>query len=323
LGDLGISKVTPEISDLFAIGQPVVRLGMGGCPLGGHDWGAVDDADSVAAVRRALEGGVNFFDTADVYGLGHSEELLAAALGPDRHRVIVATKFGMRWDANRRPWKDTSPGYLRVAIENSLRRLRLSCVPLYYIHWPDGATPIAETMAELVRCRDQGKLRWIGLSNFSPAQVREAVSVAPVHALQVAMSVLDHALADELLPLARQTGIGLVTWGSLSQGLLTGKFNAQSRFPPNDRRCRYANFIGEQFQENIRRVETVKQIAARTGRTPAQVALRWLLDTPGVGVALVGGKRPAQIEENLGALDWQLDESDYQTLAAISLRAPT
>ncbi len=312
--------MTMETSLLFGTDQPLGRVGLGGCPLGGHGWGAVDDAESIATVRRALDLGVNHFDTADAYGLGHSEELLSAALGERRHQVIVASKFGVRWDANHRTWKDASPGYLRLAVENSLRRLRLSCIPLYYVHWPDGVTPIGETMGELVRLREEGKLRWIGLSNFGPAQVREAMSVGPVHALQVPMNLLDHALADELLPLVRQTGMTLVTWGSLAQGLLTGKFSVDSRFPADDRRRRYENFIGERFQENVQRVEGIKQIAQRTGRTPAQLSIRWLLDTPGVGVALSGAKHPAQIEENLGALGWQLDENDYATLAATSRR---
>jgi myo-inositol catabolism protein IolS len=304
------------IESIFLSGadQSLSRIGFGGCPIGGHGWGTVDDRESVAAIRRAVELGVNFFDTADVYGLGHSEEVLASSLGPMRHDVVIATKFGVRWDSTRRTWKDTSPKYLRSAIEESLRRLKLSCIPLYYVHWPDGVTPIQETMAELVRCRQEGKLRWIGLSNFSSVEVQQAMTIGKVNAVQVSMNILERDIAEELLPLIRKTGTTLVTWGSLAQGLLTGKFNAHSQFSESDRRHRYDNFCGEQFQENIKRVEVIKRIAEEVGRTPAQVAIRWLLDTHGVGIALSGAKRPAQIEENLGALGWQLEDADYQAL---------
>jgi myo-inositol catabolism protein IolS len=288
-------------------------VAMGGCPIGGHGWGHVDDAESVAAVRRAVELGVNFFDTADVYGLGHSEQILAQALGPKRREVVIATKFGVRSE-NGRTWKDASPGYLRSALDASLRRLQIDCIPLYYVHWPDEKTPVADTMAELARCRQQGKIRGIGLSNFSAAQVREAAAVAPVEALQVQFSLVDRLAAAELLPLARELGTTLLTWGSLAQGLLTGKYDARSTFVPEDRRRRYDNFRGAKFAENLRAVERLRAVATSIGRTPAQVALRWLLDTPGVCAVLFGAKRPTQVDENVASAGWRLSASDYQAL---------
>ncbi len=303
-----------ETVELGGTGQFVSRVAMGGSPISGHGWGDVDEAESVDAVRRAFDLGVNFFDTADVYGLGHSERVLSRALGRKCHEVVIATKFGVRWSDNAKPWKDISPDYLRKALDASLRRLQIDCIPLYYVHWPDGKTPIVDTMAELVRCRQQGKIRWIGLSNFSAEQVREATSVTPLQALQVQFSLADRLKAAELLPLARELGATLVTWGSLAEGLLTGKYDACSTFAGGDRRRRYDNFRGAKFTENLRLVEGLRRVAHSLGRTPAQVALRWLLDTPGVGCALFGAKRPAQIEENVQAAGWRLSVAEYQAL---------
>lgn len=305
-----MNKVALGRSDLR-----VTRLGMGGCPLGGHGWGHVDDADSIRAVQRAMDLGVNFFDTADVYGLGHSEELLARALGNKRKDMVIASKFGVRWDASGNTTKDISPGYARLALENSLRRLGLDCIPLYYIHWPDDVTPIAETMRALVQFQEQGKIRWIGVSNFSTSQLAEALSVADVQALQVQFSLVDRGPEKELLPFSQSAGVPIITWGSLAHGLLTGKYGADAKFGPDDRRSRYENFKGEKFQRSLAVVEHLRKTARRIGVQPAQLALRWVLETPGVGCALFGAKTPEQVESNLGALGWSLPPEDYQELA--------
>jgi len=292
----------------------ISRLGLGGCPLGGHGWGKVDDSESLAAVRRAVDRGIAFFDTADVYGLGHSEEILAKGLGALRHKVVIASKFGVRRDAGGRTCKDISPLYLRTALEASLRRLRVDCIPLYYAHWPDGVTPVTEVMSELMRVREEGKIRWIGLSNFSSPEVEQALAVGPVHAVQAQFSLLARRSAADLLPVVRRSKTALVTWGSLAQGMLTGEFDARSIFAADDRRSRYEAFQGAAYRTNLAAVEVVKQVAERYGKTPAQVAIRWLLDTPGVGAVLFGAKRPAQVDENLGADGWRLDDADYRLL---------
>ena len=298
----------------------VSRLGLGGCPLGGHGWGDTDDTNSIHAVRAALDSGINFFDTADVYGLGHSEELLSRALGDERHEAIIATKFGVRRDEQNNFVKDISPQYLREALEASLRRLRLECLPLYYVHWPDGKTPVAEAIEELERCRQEGKIRAIGISNFSSDQIRSARQMTKIACVQVQLSLVDNeALALE--PVLQETEAALVTWGSLAQGLLSGKYDANSRFAANDRRSRYDNFQGEKFSRNLETVEIVKQIAAKLGKTPAQVAIRWLLDTPIVGSVLFGAKTPSQVHDNVGASDWSLADEDYRQLANSQLTA--
>lgn len=299
----------------------VSRVALGGCPLGGYGWGEVDDAQAIAAVRRAEACGVNFFDTADVYGLGHSEELLSLALGECRTEVVIASKFGVRRTPDGRTVKDISPAYLRRALEASLRRLRLDCIPLYYIHWPDGKTPVEDAVLELERCRQAGKIRAIGVSNFSADELRRACRVARISALQVQYSLVDRHVVAPLSQAVRECQVPLITWGSLAQGLLTGKYSAGATFGSNDRRRGYENFRGAKWESNLRTVDELHVLADRLQRTPGQIALRWLLDTPGVATVLCGAKSPDQIEENWGALGWRLSAADYQLLASLPTEA--
>jgi len=301
----------------------ISRVGMGGCPLGGHGWGPTSEQDSICAVKHAIELGVNFFDTADCYGLGRSEELLSLALGNRRHEVTIATKFGIRWDNQHRTWKDTSPKYVRQALYASLRRLRLDCIPLYYIHWPDDQTPIEETLHELVRCQQEGKIRWIGLSNFSVNMLTSMKSTSNITSIQLQMSLVDQQAALEFIDVSPKMNSTLVTWGSLAQGLLTGKYGLSTTFSETDRRIRYDNFQGSKFTTNLRLVDTLCKVAKRLEKSPAQVALRWLLDTPGVGCVLFGAKTPEQVSENLGALGWSLPEQEYLELETAGQQVST
>ena len=300
-------------------GLEVSRVGMGGCPLGGHGWGQVDDRESIRAVHAALDQGVNFFDTADIYGLGHSERVLAEALGAERSRVVIASKFGVRRDSTGKMVKDIRPEHLRRALEGSLRRLRLERLPLYYIHWPDGSTPIEDAVGALERCREQGKVHAIGVSNFNREQLEAACDRATIAAVQVQYSLADREAAERLLPTSRRRRTPVVTWGSLAQGLLTGKFDGQTRFDQTDRRSRYDNFKGGRFQRNLLLAQQVQEAARRLGRTPAQVAMRWLLDTPGISCVLFGAKSPQQVKENVVAGHrWKLPAAEYSRLARIA-----
>lgn len=298
------------------IAVPVSRLGLGGCPLGGHGWGDVDDRNSIAAVNTALERGINFFDTADIYGLGHSEEILSQALGAKRHNVVIASKFGVRRTESGKTVLDNSPEWLQQALAASLKRLRLDCIPLYYLHWPDGVTPLESAIEALADCQRRGQIGAIGLSNVSPEQLHQACQIARISVAQVQYSLVDRQLAEDLQETARRHGVPLVPWGSLAQGLLTGKYNAQSQFDASDRRSRYENFTGEKFLSNLKVVDQLRGIAPRYGRSIGQTAIRWLLDAPGVGSVLFGAKTPEQVIDNLGAMDWKLDASDHDQLSA-------
>jgi aryl-alcohol dehydrogenase-like predicted oxidoreductase len=293
----------------------VGRLGMGCWPIGGHGWGPVDDKESLAAVRRAYEGGIDFFDTADVYGLGHSEAVLAEALGDNRRHVVIATKVGVRWNETGRTWIDNSPAYLRRAIQRSLKRLRLETLPLCYVHWHDGTTPVVSILEELEDCRRRGLVRCIGLSNFTQTQVEEALSVAPVHALQLKLNLLHREALAMVQGYCMGRGIAVVTWGSLADGLLTGKYRVEASFAAGDHRWRNPDFQGVRLQENLKVVERLVSTARRYGATAAQAALRWLLDTPGISSVLCGARTGRQIEENLGCMGWKLSREDHEHLA--------
>ncbi|MEO8680301.1 MAG: aldo/keto reductase [Vicinamibacterales bacterium] len=292
-----------------------------GCePLGGTDWGAVDEAAAMDAVVRALDRGITFFDTADVYGLGRSETLLSKALGSRRHDVVIASKGGVRWSSpspgtRASTSRDASPQYLVEAIESSLTRLRLDCLPLYYVHWPDPATPIDDTMAALDRARTQGKIRHVGVSNFSASQIEAAHACIPLAAVQMEYSLLRRTADTELLPTCRRLGLGVVAFGALAQGLLTGKYGAASRFGKNDRRGRLPHFHGAGLHRALEHVVAVRHSAETGGRTPAQIAIRWVLETPGIACAIVGAKNAAQVEDNVAACAWAMDRPEYQRLA--------
>ncbi len=302
----------------------VTRLGFGGCPLGGHGWGEDFQAtEGMDAVRRARDHGVTFFDTADVYGLGQSERLLSEALGTQRHDAVIATKFGVRWDEHGSTTKDLSLPYLRSALESSLRRLRLESIPLYYVHWPDHVTPIVDVIGELERCQEEGKIQAIGVSNFSAQQLEQACSVTQIAAVQFQCSLVDREQLQSLVPVARKHGVKLVAWGALAQGLLTGKFDGNASFAKGDRRHRYENFNGAKFEANLKVVDSVRSVAAKSGRSPAQVAIRWLLDSQNIDVVLFGAKRPRQVDDNVGSARWSLDDESCQELDDLDILSET
>lgn len=309
-----------DYARLGATDLVVSRIGFGCEPLGGTDWGPVDEKVVFAAVEKALGLGINFFDTADVYGLGRSEEKLFQALGRKRHEVIIATKFGVSWrsdsDSSRaRTYYDSSPRRVVEALEGSLRRLRLDRIPLYQINWPDQSTPIADTMEALRRCQEVGKIGYIGCCNFSPIWIREAHRVTPLASLQAEYSLLERTLEQETLACCEELGIGVLVWGPLAQGLLTGKFTPGVSFGADDRRSRLGKFQGEALERNLDLAERLRAIGQRYGRTPPQVALRWILDNPSITCAITGIKDPSQVEENVAAIGWSLSEQDRTDLA--------
>lgn len=293
----------------------VSRIAFGCWAMGGFGWGHVDDQESVTAVRRALALGVNFFDTADVYGFGHSEEVLARALGDDRHEVIISTKGGVAWTEHGKTRRDISPRAIVEALEASLRRLKIDCIPLYHVHWPDGRTPIASTIEALVRCREAGKLRWIGCSNFSIVQLEEANCISPIVSLQSPYNLLEREIESQVLPYCGSRNIAMLAYGPLAQGFLSGKLGYDSQFDASDVRSRNPYLQSGTMQSNIAAVARLKALAARLDKTPAQVAIRWVLDEPNLMCAVTGVKTVAQIEENVGAIGWTLTPEDRGCLS--------
>ncbi|BCV20674.1 aldo/keto reductase [Moorella sp. Hama-1] len=292
-----------------------------GCEiLGGRDWGKIDEHLASNAVLRALDYGVNTFDTADVYGLGRSEQELSRILGVRRHDVVIITKCGVRWAENpagerAKTWYDSSPEYVVRSIENSLRRLRIECIPLYLVHWPDPNTPIDMTLDALVRCQEAGKIRYFGLSNFPGVKVMEANRICKLGAIEILYNLVNRECETDVLPIAQALGLGVLAYGALAQGLLTGKYTRTSVFDQTDRRHRLWHFSPEAWPVNQRLLKRLSRVAASYGKTLAQIAIRWVLDQPGVTAAIVGAKSPEQVDANVGALHWSLSEDERQFLA--------
>lgn len=306
-----------ETMKLGQEGPEISRLGMGCWAIGGHGWGTVRDEDSILAVTSALDQGVTFFDTADAYGLGKSETLLADVLGASRTNVVIASKGGVRWNDSGQVWTDTSPAYLRTALENSLKRLKLDCIPLYYIHKPDMVTPVEESIAALEDMRKEGKIGTIGVSNFSADQLARVLRIAPIAAVQVRFNIFDHSASRDLWAICKREGITLVAWGALADGLLTGKFKDNTGFPVDDHRSRMSQLNSENLPRYTRCVDMLESIAAQKGRSVAQLALRWVLDYESLTCALFGARTEAQVSQNLGADGWSLTQSDLMEIESI------
>jgi len=296
----------------------ISRIGFGCWAIGGHGYGKVDDRESVKAIQRALDLGINFFDTADVYGFGHSEEILSKALGKIRKEVVIATKFGVHWDSTGRTYKDCNPKRINEALEGSLRRLKIDCVPLYQIHWYDGITPTEEIMETLIECQKAGKIRYIGCSNFSIRLIRKACKINRVESNQVLYNVLDRDTEKDIIKCAKELKIGILVYSVLSRGLFSGKYKEDSQFDFNDTRNKDNSFRGKRLKKNLRAYDKLKEVAIDYNKTPIQVAIRWILDNPHVTSAIVGIKKIKQLEENVGAIGWELRPNDREILSSMA-----
>ncbi len=283
-------------------GVKIAALGLG-CMGMSEFYGTADEAESIATIHRALDLGVTFLDTADMYGIGHNEELVGRAIQGRRDEVFLATKFGIVREKGMNSRSISGkPEYVRSAVEASLRRLKVEVIDLYYQHRVDPDTPIEETvgaMAELVKA---GKVRFLGLSEANAEQIRRAVAVHPIAALQSEYSLFSRDVENEILPLCRELGIGFVPFSSLGRGVLTGKIKKTDDLEQNDARHRIPRFQGENWDKNAALVAQLEDLAAEKGCTPAQLALAWVLAQGEDIIPIPGTKRRTYLEENVGAM---------------------
>jgi aryl-alcohol dehydrogenase-like predicted oxidoreductase len=282
-------------------------------------YGERDDEESVATLHRALELGIDFLDTADMYGVGHNEELVGRAIRDRREGVVLATKFGnVRGADGSFLGVNGRPEYVRSACEASLTRLGVETIDLYYQHRVDASVPIEETVGEMARLVEEGKVRYLGLSEASADTVRRAHAVHPIAALQSEYSLWTREVEDEILPTCRELGIGFVPYSPLGRGFLTGKFQKPEDLPEGDRRRDFPRFQGENFERNLRLVERVNEIAAEKNCTPAQLALAWVLAQGADIVPIPGTKRRKYLEQNVGALEVELSGADLSRIDEVA-----
>jgi aryl-alcohol dehydrogenase-like predicted oxidoreductase len=300
-------------------GLEVSRVCFGTWQFGG-DWGSTDERDAIAAMHRALELGINFFDTAQAYGFGASEELVAKALGDElrarRDELVIATKGGLR-EAGGELVRDSSPEWLRQGVDESLRHLGLGHVDLYQVHWPDRSTPFEETAGALEELVQAGKIRHVGVSNFDIKEMQGFERGRPVETNQPPYHLFRREIEADVVPYCREHDIGVLVYGPLAHGLLSGRFDRDTRLPEDDWRSSSELFRGENYERNLGVVEELGRFAAERGHTVAQLAVAWTLAQPGVHVAIVGARRPDHIEGTAPAADIELSGDDLERIESI------
>lgn len=296
------------------------RICMGGCPMGQYGWGNVQEKELIDAVSAAMDRGINFFDTADTYGLGTSERTLAKALAGKRENVIIADKFGVRVE-NGHTFYDNSPKWIEKALTGSLERLGTDYIDLYQIHYRDNITPIGGVIEALERMKEKGYIRYYGLSNIHQRDMEELGQYkGRFVSFQDEYSLACRKNEEDIFQAQRELAITPMTWGSLGQGILTGKYNKNSVFGKDDRRSRdiYVNFHGDKLMKNLQIVEEMRPIGQRHGKTLAAVAIRFILDYIPDSVVLCGAKNPGQILSNAEAAGWKMEKDEIEMLKTIS-----
>jgi aryl-alcohol dehydrogenase-like predicted oxidoreductase len=304
--------------------SPVI---FGAWAIGGWMWGGSEEAESIAAIHASLDAGVNTIDTAAIYGMGYSEELVAKAVRGRRDKVVIATKCGMRWDGPETegsdPWpqkdnsgrdvvirKNARPASIAYECEQSLRRLQTDVIDLYQIHWPDTSTPVEDSMAAMLKLKDQGKIRAIGVSNYDEQWLASALKVAPVASNQPPYSILQRSIEAKVLPFAREHHIATIVYSPMERGLLTGSVTMDRQFPPGDHRATHKFFRPENRKRVLDSLAKVRPIADAHKASLAQLIINWTIHEPGITAALVGARNAEQARHNAGAMGFTLNNDE-------------
>jgi len=300
----------------------LTTIGLGTWAMGGpwqYGWGPQNDDEAVAAVVAGLDQGINWIDTAPAYGLGHSEELVGRALRQTKHKPYIATKCGLLWNDKKEKVSCLKPDSIRRECHASLERLGIDTIDLYQMHWPDPDEEIEAAWEEMARLAQEGKVRYVGASNYSVAQLERVARIHPVASLQPPYNMLQRGIEEELLAYCAEHGIGVVAYSPMHRGLLTGAFTPErlSRMAPDDHRLRDPSFQEPRFSATLALVEQLKQIARRHGHTCAQLAISWVLRRPEVTAAIVGARRPDQIVETAPAGDWTPSDEEIAEIETL------
>jgi aryl-alcohol dehydrogenase-like predicted oxidoreductase len=297
----------------------LTTVGLGTWAMGGpwqFGWGPQDDGQAIAAILTALEEGINWIDTAPVYGCGHSEELVGKALKQIKTKPVIATKCGLLWNEKREKVSCLKSQSIREECHASLKRIGVEVIDLYQMHWGEPDEDIEEAWAEMAKLSHEGKVRYIGVSNFNIGQLERVRKIAPVASLQPPYSMLHREAEDELLGCCAENNIGVVVYSPMQRGLLTGKFSQErlAGLPPDDHRRRMPDFQEPQFSATLQLVDQLRPIANRNGRTLAQLAISWVLRRSEVTAAIVGARKPQQIAETAKAGNWELASEDIEQI---------
>jgi aryl-alcohol dehydrogenase-like predicted oxidoreductase len=295
------------------------RIGLGTWAMGGWMWGGTDENESIRTILSAIDRGITLIDTAPVYGFGKSEEIVGKALewGGVRQRVMLATKVGLDW-AGGEPFRNATRKRIFTEIEASLKRLRTDVIDIYQVHWPDPMTPIDETADAMAKLFKQGKIRAIGVSNFSPAQMNEFGLAAPIHSAQPPYNLFERGIERNVLPYCERDGIAVLAYGAICRGLLSGRIDRDTKFEGDDLRATDPKFRAPRFKQYLEAVQLLDRFARENyGKRVIHLALRWVLDQPGVTSALWGARHPGQLDPIGDVMGWQLDSEAMGEIARI------
>ncbi len=308
-----------EYTKIPGLNVKPTRIGLGTWAIGGWMWGGTEEQKSIDTIHSALDKGINFIDTAPAYGFGLSEEIVGKAVEQygNRKELIIATKAGIEWNENEEVFRNASRERIFKEVDHSLERLRTDCIDVYQVHWPDPVVPIRETAEAMKQLYNEGKIKAVGVSNFSPQQVDEFRKEAPIHTCQPPYNLFEREIEDDVLPYCQENNIVLLTYGALCRGLLTGKMKPDTQFTGDDLRKIDPKFQSPRYQQYLEAVEKLDQIAQNYDKRVLHLAVRWILDRIGDGIALWGARKPEQMDPVDEVMGWNLNRDAMQLIDSI------